>query len=66
MQGFQIFIDYNEEELSKTCSKELWLVASGEQTLPRKLTPEEIRHHIKNMQKEKGCSQLNDSQGTGG
>jgi len=45
------------------CSKRLWLVASGEQTLPRKPITEETRHHIENMQKAKGynCSTLNDT-----
>jgi len=45
------------------CSKGLWLVASGEQTLPRKPTAEETRRHIENMQKAKGyiCSTLNET-----
>jgi len=60
MQGFQIFIvsrtSMTGEEPSMTSSVQLglWLVASGEQMLPRKSTLEETRCHIENMQKAKG------------
>jgi len=45
--------DYDDKDF--LCSKGLWLVASGEQTLPRKPTEKETRRHIENMQKAKGC-----------
>jgi len=60
MQGFQLFIvtrtTMTGEEPSS--SKGLWLMASGEQKLPRK-----PRHHAENMQKAKGhiCSLLDDT-----
>jgi len=44
--------DYNDwrRDLKEfLCSLGLWIMASGEQMLPRKPTPEETRHHIENM-----------------